>query len=416
MASTDAPPPYSIYNSTPTHKTEASSFECIGSGGGNLESQRWVVQPEDSSGGEENEPLWRPSFVDWLNILMLLLLSMMITIDGTILVSILPVCQILCVKLYTLSDEDEVLDSVTQDERSGCILVWDGISTSMRYYATLLHCTVRLRTAAVPNASGIRAVHCWDYNMLSLEQFRANNCRSCDPRNRCRRYNVGNVYITSRPDTAQRAAYLYCIPIYFQSAKLRSATSASITLIPITAAILPAAAVTGILITRFGYIHWPLWLSWIITAIATGCLISWDTSTTTVQWVFNLIAVGVGQGITLSSLNSCVQVLADPKDTSHAFAMYAFIRTVGMCVGVPVGGTIFSNRLKYHAHNLGLPDAIGRNVEGGIEVFKNMTATAEQVEAFKLAYARAFRNVAEVLTGLAVLGLIISMFVRRVRL
>lgn len=146
--------------------------------------------------------------MDWLNILMLLLLSMMITIDGTILVSILPVCQILCVKLYTLSDEDEVLDSVTQDERSGCILVWDGISTSMRYYATLLHCTVRLRTAAVPNASGIRAVHCWDYNMLSLEQFRANNCRSCDPRNRCRRYNVGNVYITSRPDTAQRAAYV----------------------------------------------------------------------------------------------------------------------------------------------------------------------------------------------------------------
>lgn len=81
-----------------------------------------------------------------------------------------------------------------------------------------------------------------------------------------------------------------------------------------------------------------------------------------------------------------------------------------------MGGTIFSNRLKYHAHNLGPPDAIGRNVEGGIEVFKNMTATAEQVEAFKLAYARAFRNVAEVLTGLAVLGLIISMFVRRVRL
>ena len=134
------------------------------------------------------------------------------------------------------------------------------------------------------------------------------------------------------------------------------------------------------------------------------------------QWALSLIAVGVGHGITLSSLNSCVQVLADPKDTSYAFAMYAFVRTIGMCVGVPVGGTIYSNRLKSHAHTLGLPAEIGENMVGAIDVFKNMTVTAEQVEAFKLAYARAFRNVAEVLTGVAVLGLIVSVFVRRVRL
>lgn len=89
MASTDAPPPYSINNGTSTHKTETSSFECIGSAGGNLESQRWAVQ----SAGEENEPLWKPRLVDWLTIVMLLLLSMMVTIDGTILASILPVCQ-----------------------------------------------------------------------------------------------------------------------------------------------------------------------------------------------------------------------------------------------------------------------------------------------------------------------------------
>ncbi|RAQ41603.1 efflux pump antibiotic resistance protein [Aspergillus flavus] len=553
MASTDAPPPYSIYNSTPTHKTETSSFECIGSGGGNLESQRWVVQPEDSSGGEENEPLWRPSFVDWLNILMLLLLSMMITIDGTILVSILPSltaslkmsaadafwcgtgyllpCAImqpyftalssfvqrryqmlLALGLFTVGTIICCLSNNFAQIIAGRVIQGIGAGGIMSGTFILLadliplkerpmYCGLLILFGAVgavigPFLGGLFIDHLnwrwafyinfpflfvifgqliflplppkqtWDstHRLKSIDwgggilflasagsfligiswggvQYPWNSWKTYVPIVLGGLGLIANLfwerYMTSNPilhihlfrSIRSIAAYmlvflygflslgeLYCIPIYFQSAKLRSATSASITLIPITAAILPAAAVTGILITRFGYIHWPLWLSWIITAIATGCLISWDTSTTTVQWVFNLIAVGVGQGITLSSLNSCVQVLADPKDTSHAFAMYAFIRTVGMCVGVPVGGTIFSNRLKYHAHNLGLPDAIGRNVEGGIEAFKNMTATAEQVEAFKLAYARAFRNVAEVLTGLAVLGLIISMFVRRVRL
>lgn len=71
---------------------------------GNIEPQRWAVQPVDSSAGEENEHLWKPSLVDWLTILMLLLLSMMITIDGTILAAILPVCQIFSVNAYTLSN------------------------------------------------------------------------------------------------------------------------------------------------------------------------------------------------------------------------------------------------------------------------------------------------------------------------
>ncbi|KAK6829254.1 hypothetical protein RU639_003223 [Aspergillus parasiticus] len=549
MVSTDAPPPYSINNGTLTHKTEASSFECIGSAGGNLESQRWAVQPV----GEENEPLWKPRLVDWLTIVMLLLLSMMVTIDGTILASILPTltaslkmsaadafwcgtgyllsCAItqpyftalsgfvqrryqmlLALGLFTAGTlicclsknfAQMIAGRVIQGIGAGgvasgsFILLADLIPLRERpMYSGIMILFGAIGAVIGPLLGGLFIDHLnwrWAFYInfpfllvifgqliflplpLQHPQESTHWIRSIDwgggilflasagsfliglswggvqyPWNSWKTYvpiilgGLGLIatmfwerYMTPNPiihvhlfkSIRQVAAYimiflhgflnlgeLYCIPIYFQSAKLRSATSASITLIPITAAILPAAAITGILITRFGYIHWPLWLSWIITAIATGCLISWDTSTTTVQWAFNLVAVGVGHGITLSSLNSCVQVLADPKDTSYAFAMYAFVRTIGMCVGVPVGGTIFSNRLKFHAHTLGLPAEVGENVVGGIEAFKNMTATAEQVEAFKLAYARAFRNVAEVLTGLAVLGLIISMFVRRVRL
>ncbi|KAE8139094.1 major facilitator superfamily domain-containing protein [Aspergillus pseudotamarii] len=553
MASTGAPPPYSINNSTSTHKTETSSFECIGSTGDNLESQRWAEQPVESSVGEGIEPLWKPSLVDWLTILMLLLLSMMITIDGTILASILPSltaslkmssadafwcgtgyllscaitqpyfttlsgfvqrrCQmLLALGLFTAGTLICCLSKHFAQMISGRVIQGIGAggvaSGSFILLADLvplrerpMYCGLVVLFGAVgavigPLLGGLFIDHLnwrWAFYInfpfllvifgqlifvpLPLQHTQESTHRigSLDwaggvlfltsagsfliglswggvqyPWNSWKTYvpiilgGLGLIatmfwegYMTPNPilhihlfkSVRQISAYilvffhgflnlseLYCIPIYFQSAKLRSATSASITLIPITAAILPAAAVTGILITRFGYIHWPLWLSWIITVIATGCLISWDTSTTTVQWALNLVAVGVGHGITLSSLNSCVQVLADPKDTSYAFAMYAFVRTIGMCVGVPVGGTTFSNRLKFHAHNLGLPAEIGGNMVGAIDAFKDMTATAEQVEVFKLAYARAFRNVAEALTGIAVLGLIVSVFVRRVRL
>jgi hypothetical protein len=91
--------------------------------------------------------------------------------------------------------------------------------------------------------------------------------------------------------------------------------------------------------------------------------------------------------------------------------MYTFLRTFGMCLGVAIGGTVFQNQLRVHLKDGGLNEDIARDAEAFITVMKHMDATRFPVHLYRQAYAASLRNVFEVLTGVAVLGGILSAFV-----
>ncbi|KAI9683736.1 MAG: hypothetical protein M1822_005926 [Bathelium mastoideum] len=104
--------------------------------------------------------------------------------------------------------------------------------------------------------------------------------------------------------------------------------------------------------------------------------------------------------------------MADVKDVAYAAAMYTFQRTFGMCIGVAIGGAVFQNQLQVHLAKLQLPAAIAKNAEGFLQILKTLPKQGAEYRAFTQAYAQAFENVFEVLTGVAGLAGLLSLFIK----
>lgn len=176
-----------------------------------------------------------------------------------------------------------------------------------------------------------------------------------------------------------------------------------IALLPITCGILPVSVLVGILITKFGRFRWSVWAGWIVSILATGLLCLLDVETSTVSYIFIFLTVGVGHGLLLSSLSFTVQAIASSQDVAYAAVLYAFVRGVGFCLGVALGGTVFQNFLARYLDMAGLPKSIASDAEGFVAVLKDLPGSQYKNDLL-WAYATAFKSLFAILTGLSALG------------
>jgi hypothetical protein len=83
-----------------------------------------------------------------------------------------------------------------------------------------------------------------------------------------------------------------------------------------------------------------------------------------------------------------------------------------MCIGVPIGGTVFQNRFTYHIRGLDLPDGVSTNAEVLISTLKTIPTSSGLRQSLDLAYAQSFQDIVKVLIGVAVLGGLSSLFLK----
>ena len=183
-------------------------------------------------------------------------------------------------------------------------------------------------------------------------------------------------------------------------------------ILAITCGLVPTSLVVGIIITRVGGLRWAIWTGWILTILSTGLLILFDVSISTPRWASIFVVIGIGHGFILNALNFFVQATASPIDAGPAAATYLFTRSVGMCLGVAIGGTAFQNILATNLANAGLPVSIAANAELYLAVLKQMPSDSPLRIAVVQAYSQAFRGVFIVITGIAALGGIASLFLK----
>lgn len=185
-------------------------------------------------------------------------------------------------------------------------------------------------------------------------------------------------------------------------------------MMPITCTVFPVSAISGVLITKYGRFRWAIWAGWVVIMLSTGLLLLLNTSIKTYAWVLVFALVGFGHGLNLTALSVCIQASADSSDVGYAAAMYTFMRSFGMCVGVPVGGTVFQNRLNHHLHALNLSTQIAKDAEGYIVQLKTLPMSSTLRQALNLAYAWSFQDIFKVLMGVAALGAFTSLSIRHV--
>lgn len=184
-------------------------------------------------------------------------------------------------------------------------------------------------------------------------------------------------------------------------------------MMPITGALLPSSVIVGRLMAKFGHFRWAVWSGWAITTTGTGLLILLDADLKAQGWALIFVVVGLGHGFVLMSLNVAIQAMADIRYVADAAAMYTFSRTFGMCIGVAIGGTVFQNRLSEHLSDRQLPTAVAKNAEGFSERLKELPRSSTEYQEYISAYAEGFRNVFQVLTAVAGLAGLLSLFIKR---
>ncbi|KAL5392877.1 hypothetical protein DPSP01_000572 [Paraphaeosphaeria sporulosa] len=206
-------------------------------------------------------------------------------------------------------------------------------------------------------------------------------------------------------------AHLYYLPMYLQSAQAYGPMLSGVGLVPIIGGLIPTSVIVGGVMTRLGRYRWAIWSGWATIIVSTGLLIILSSSTPTYGWILLFLTIGPSHGLVLTSLNFALQALATERDGAYAAAMYTFMRTFGMCLGVAFGGTVFQNRMLVHLAAKGLDQRVAKDAEAFILVLNSMPDSAETA-SYRVAYAEAFRNLFEVLLGVAVLAGVASAFVK----
>ena len=114
----------------------------------------------------------------------------------------------------------------------------------------------------------------------------------------------------------------------------------------------------------------------------------------------------------LSSVNFGIQAIVKTEDCGRAASMYAFMRTLGMTIGVAVGGTVFENFMAQKLAELLLPVEISRNAEAYVAMLEAMAATDPTRIGILQAYVHGFKGVFAVLAGVSGVGLLASLLIK----
>jgi MFS family permease len=206
---------------------------------------------------------------------------------------------------------------------------------------------------------------------------------------------------------------LYYVPFYFTAIHLHSPIQSGLDLLPVTCLLLPGSIAVSLLTTRLGRFRWAIWSGWAITSLASGLFLLLDLNTAVPVWAAIMCIFGIGNGMVLTSVNVAIQAISRAQDCGRAASMYAFMRTLGMSIGVAVGGTAFQNVMAAKLHELNLPDAIARNAEAFVSMMAEMDPSSPVREGAMEAYMQGFHAVFWVMTATALSGLAISFFIRR---
>ncbi|KAJ5949494.1 hypothetical protein N7454_001078 [Penicillium verhagenii] len=212
-------------------------------------------------------------------------------------------------------------------------------------------------------------------------------------------------------------AIVYYIPLYYEGALGYSPIIAGVAVFPECLTVAPVSIVTSIMVSKLGDYRWALWAGWPITTLGMGILCLLTASSTIPQWIFINLAAGVGCGMLFPSVQLAVQAAANNEFLSMAVTMTAFFRVLGQSVGVAVGGVVFQNRIQMQ---------FGNHPELGSEVLKYAQDASSLVEYIKALpvgsasriliqslYAKSLTTVWAVMCGIAGVGLLSSLFVKK---
>lgn len=208
---------------------------------------------------------------------------------------------------------------------------------------------------------------------------------------------------------------LYYLPLYYEAVKGLTPILSGVALFPETFTIAPGAFIVGALIARFNAYRWAIWAGWAISCLGLGLLWLLDVDTSTPQWIFMNLVVGIGVGFNYVALGVMLQASTDDEHMTSAVSLFTFSRLLGQALGVVVGGVTFENELHSKLDSqpalASIADQYANNGAALAQLIGSIPASSRKDTLMKT-YADSLKAVWAVFAALAGLALLLSLFIK----
>ena len=213
------------------------------------------------------------------------------------------------------------------------------------------------------------------------------------------------------------------MPLFLQSVLEASPLRSGVLLLPLIVTGAVFGVLCGVIIHRTGRFREIMWVGSAFMCLGYGLFISFDANTTTARAVgFQMIA-GLGQGILFEAPLIAIQSQVKQADVATATATMAFVRNVAVSISVIVCGTILQNSMSDRNGYLraaGLPRDLLDRLDGENALANVMLPSTLENPAWEFAakqvFAWATRNMWIMLTVIAFLALVASLFIEAAHL
>ncbi|WP_329168263.1 MFS transporter [Streptomyces sp. NBC_01685] len=219
---------------------------------------------------------------------------------------------------------------------------------------------------------------------------------------------------------AMLGAMIY-LPTYLQYVDRDSATLSGVRTLPLVIGLLAASIFSGNVVSKTG--HYRVFPVVGSLVMAAGLYLLSRMGPGTGTWLESLymLVLGIGIGLSMQVLTIAVQNTVDYSDLGTATSGVTFFRTLGSSFGTAVFGTIYANALRPNLTQ-GVEEAAraGGDPATLAGVAENPKAVhalpAEQTAPLAQAYADTLHTVFLWTVPVALLGFVVSLFLKQVKL
>ncbi|EPE28198.1 MFS general substrate transporter [Glarea lozoyensis ATCC 20868] len=212
------------------------------------------------------------------------------------------------------------------------------------------------------------------------------------PSSLIRRWNVlfSGIYVAFL--TSAVYGGIYYLPLYFQAVNGASAIKSAVYLLPMIIAQLITAGVSGVAVSKIGYVIPVAVFSTVFLSIGTGLYSLLQPGTSSGEWISFQILGGIGFGSGLQLAIIAVQAAMDSEELPSSIAFVVFSQALGPTIVMALYNIIFlesfQSQIKNYAPSVS-PTAV---INAGATGFRSFTSPADLPGVLK-AYANSIDRI-----------------------
>jgi hypothetical protein len=163
----------------------------------------------------------------------------------------------------------------------------------------------------------------------------------------------------------------FFFPPFFQSVLLLSPSWTGVQMLPIALIALPGAAVSSLLLAKFGKFKYLHLAGMALLTVGVASLSVLEMDSTQALWVGLQIVPAIGSGFVISTMLPAFQASLHERDQAAATATWSFMRTFGMAWGIAIAGAVMNAYASQFAYKV--DDPLVRELLSGGDAYASAT-------------------------------------------